>query len=121
MVLCHFAYPRRRRTPPHLRVPVATHPSWRYATAREYSGTGAGEATMHAKQIADIVVGLKGRQAFRRANTSELGAMRYAASPSLFVTREGETGKGWLEIDARTESEVVRVCAASTPGRRYWT
>ena len=35
---------------------------------------------MHTKQIVEIVVGLKGRQAFRRANMSELGAMRYAVS-----------------------------------------
>jgi len=48
---------------------------------------------MHAKQIVEIVAGLKGQQAFRRANMSKLGAMHHAASPSLFVTQEGETGK----------------------------
>jgi len=60
---------------------------------------------MARKKIAAYSCGLKGRQDFRRANTSELGDHALCASPLLFVTREWGGGKGRLELDAWTESE----------------
>ena len=44
------------------------------------------EAIMHAKRIAEIVAGLNGRQAFRRANTSESGAMRVLSEATALFT-----------------------------------